>query len=357
MQQDIRCIHHKLGQMTTLAIRAVEEDVRALAGRDRSLASAVILRDHRIDGLAKELDRLCLSFLVRQQPVAGPLRMAYSTIRASLELERVGDYASSVARQVLKLAGTSAAIPVDRFREIAEQSVAMLRESVQAFIEQDAGRAERAMATEGVVDALKSRLNTDLVQRHREEALPFEALNALMMIARHLERISDQARNICLEALYVSTGEYHRHRGAEFIRLLFVDGGRSSASLIAETIATSLQLPQFLFASAAIHPGAVSQEALGVLQRHGHDMGTARCQGLDQIPNLEHYQIVIALSPSGRKAFPKPPTKAICLDWNLDAESAPDEAGYERMYRSLSTQIRELAEAVLGEQLESRGPA
>src|ERR1041384_5076672 len=103
LQRDIDRIRSKILDMSARGEWALKTSLRALRENNRQLAYAVILRDQRIDELEKEVDRLCLEFLVRQQPVAGPLRLAYATIRINLELERVGDYAEGIARQILKL--------------------------------------------------------------------------------------------------------------------------------------------------------------------------------------------------------------------------------------------------------------
>src|SRR6187402_1400572 len=126
LQRDIDRIRAKVGEMAALGEHALRDCMKALAEKNRVLAYSVILRDQRIDELEKEVDRLCLEFLVRQQPVAGPLRLAYATIRINLELERVGDYAEGIARQVLKLTSRDDALPVDRFQEIADRSIPML---------------------------------------------------------------------------------------------------------------------------------------------------------------------------------------------------------------------------------------
>src|SRR2546425_10500922 len=89
--------------MAGLAERSLRSSLQALVERNRQLAYAIILRDQYIDEMEKEIDRLCLEFLVRQQPVALHLRFAYATIKINLELERIGDYAESIARQVLKI--------------------------------------------------------------------------------------------------------------------------------------------------------------------------------------------------------------------------------------------------------------
>lgn len=77
--------------MGSLCEHALRKSLRALIEKNGELAYAVILQDQFIDELDKEIDRLCLEFLVRQQPVATPLRFAYGAIKINLDLERVGD--------------------------------------------------------------------------------------------------------------------------------------------------------------------------------------------------------------------------------------------------------------------------
>src|SRR2546428_11139959 len=125
LQRDVKAIQDKITRMAQLDERALRDSLKALVERNRQLACAVILRDQRIDELEKEIDRLCLEFLLRQQPVAGHLRFAYVTIKINLELERIGDYAESMARQILVLEGLDVAIPYERFAEIGELAIPM----------------------------------------------------------------------------------------------------------------------------------------------------------------------------------------------------------------------------------------
>src|SRR2546425_10493407 len=118
--------------MAGLSEHALIDCMKALEEKNRVLAYSIILRDQRIDELEKEVDRLCLEFLVRQQPVAGPLRFAYGTIRVNLELERVGDYAESIARQSLKLMPQNIPLPMERLEERANPSIPMLPHAVNA---------------------------------------------------------------------------------------------------------------------------------------------------------------------------------------------------------------------------------
>ena len=155
-------------------------------------ATASRLRHHpqrrNIDALEKDLDRLCLEFIARQQPVAGLLRFAHATFKIALELERVGDYAESIAKQIVKLADQPADIPLDRFHQMADLSIPMLHDAMQAYVSQDAELARRTAETERTVDALKSGLTRELMMRTRTEDLPFDALNPLIVVAKRLER-------------------------------------------------------------------------------------------------------------------------------------------------------------------------
>ncbi len=358
VQRDIDRIRASVNEMAALGEHALNDCMRALAEKNRVLAYSIILRDQRIDELEKEVDRLCLEFIVRQQPVAGLLRLAYATIRINLELERVGDYAAGIARQVLKLSSMDVAIPVERYNEIARLSIPMLRNAVRSFVEQNAALALETMATEEIVDALKSRLNADLMKFSRENQIPFESINALMMISRHLERVSDQAKNICTEVLYICTGEYSRHKGTEASRLLFVDRHNSCRSQMAEAIANSLNQPQFIFASAGFDPKPINETTLSFLREKGLDISRAISKSIEQIPNLDHYQVVVSLAREAGKSFPPRPNKTVFLDWNVqdpskvEGTSAEIRAAYECTYQFLLAHIKDLVEAVLDEKID-----
>ena len=355
LQRDIDLIRAKVTEMCGLGEKALRSCLRALTERNRQLAYAVILRDQYIDEHEKELDRLCLEFLVRQQPVAGLLRFAYATVKINLELERVGDYAESIARQTLKLVDLDLKIPTERFREMADLSIPMLHDAVQAFVNQDAELARRTMETEEAVDALKSQVNRDLVALFRENRLPFEALNPLIMIARRFERVSDQARNICMEVLYMCTGEYVKHPGSDVFRILFVDEGNSCRSQMAEAIANSLQRPHFIFASAGLEPRPVGPTTLRFMREKGLDLSRAVPKALNQVPQLDHFDVIVALGKEVKRAFPQRPRKVVYLDWTLSdpssAQGTPTQiqAAYEQAYQTIHGQIRDLVEAVSGD--------
>ena len=357
LQRDVDRIRGAIKEMASLAEGALEACLRGLVERNRQLAYSVILRDQRIDALEKEIDRLCLEFIVRQQPVAKHLRFAYVTIKVNQEVERVGDYAESIARQILKLSNIQCPIPLDRYRQIASLSIPMLRDAVQAYLTENADLARRLEEVEEEVDGLKSVINAELIQLRQENKIPLEALNPLMTIARRFERVSDQAKNICEETLYMVTGEYQKHAAGETWRVLFVDEHNSCRSQMAEGIATSLNQPKFLFASAGLEPKPIDPGAVSFLADKGIDISRAKPRSLEAVPNLEHYQIVIALAKEAKRTFPAK-ARAVCLDWSVadpsKAQGSPAEVrkAYEETYNRLYAHINDLVEGILSDKLD-----
>jgi phosphate transport system protein len=355
LERDASRIRRKMQEMAGLCGMALEGCLKALAERNRQLAYSVIIRDQRIDELEKEIDRLCLEFIVRQQPVAGTLRFVYATIKVNSELERVGDYAESMARQILQLSQFDVAVPIDRFREIAGIAVPMFHGAVEAFLTQNPELARKVMESEESVDRLRHGLNNELVELNQSQKIPIGALSPLMAIVNRFERVADQAKAICQEAVYVSTGEYLKHSGSEVFRVLFVDEHNSCRSQIAEAIGRSLQQPKFVFTSAGLDRQPIDPETLRLLTERGLDIARLTSKTVEQVPHLDHYQIIVALAKEANRVFPPPPTKVVCLDWSLADPSkvrgSTEEvrAAYDETFRVLEGHVRDLVEAVLGD--------
>lgn len=354
LHQGLERIRERVAEMGALCERALRDAVRALQEQNRQLAYSVIIRDQQIDLLEKEVDRLCLEFLIRQQPVGAPLRLAYATIRINQELEAVGDYAESIARQVIKLTRREATVPTGRFTELAERASQTLHAAVQAYIKQDIVLAREVAQLEEVVDALKSRVNADLVQLFRDSQIPLEVLHPLMTIARRLERVSDQARNIGIEVLYICTGEDTKHPGSDVYRILFVDEHDDGCGMMAAAIGISLQVPGFVFDSAGIDPRPPEPSLIEFMRGKGSDLSRVAPKAISQVPHLDEQDVIVALTPESKRLFPQIPRKVVFLDWNPPkpavAGGTPESihAAYERAYTSIHEHMKELVEAIVG---------
>jgi phosphate transport system protein len=361
LERDIERIRQQVLEMEALAERALKDCVAALQGGNRQQAYAVILRDQYIDEKEKEIDRLCLEFLVRQQPVGLHLRLAYSTIKINLELERVGDYAESVARQILSLSSFPGVLPAplrERLIEMANLAIPMLHDSIEAFVRQDPTLARGVILSEPAVDALLGKLNAEVVEALRGQKILPEMAEPIVTIGRRFERVADQARNVCMETIYMCTGEYAKHQGAETFRVLFVGEHNACRSQMAEAIAQSLGQTKFIFSSAGIDPRAIDPKTLAFMREKGLDMGRMAPKAIYQVPNLDHYQVIVGVAKEAQQAFPRSPRKMVYIDWSIDDPSrqrgsdAEIHAAYEATFRFLSSHVRDLVGAVLGVRIE-----
>jgi len=348
MEREIEQIKGAVLEMWDLVERALRDAVGAVVRGDRRLALSVILRDGLIDEQEQELNRRCLEFLVRQQPVALPLRLAYAAIRISQELERIGDHAESIARHAQRLATTEIVVPGDRFREMEELTTAMLRDAVRSFVTEDPELARRTEEIEETVDNLKS----DLVQELRLAHPRFESLDPLLQIGRRLERSSNLARDICHDVIYMCTGRPATHKAQGTVRILFVDEHNGSLSKMAEAIGESLGKSKVLFASAGLDPHSLDATTIAFMKQKGMDLSRTPARAVHAVSDLDQFQVVVALSGQVKRAFPPRPRKLVYLEWE---HSPPDRAvgspeavcaAYEATYERLRADVHDLVDTI-----------
>jgi phosphate transport system protein len=355
LQRDIDQIRAKVLEMAALDEQALNRAFQAFVARDRQLAYSVILCDQDVDALETELDRLCLEFILRHQPAASHLRFVYSASKIINELERVGDYAESIARQVLFLGARTLDVPVDLFSEMANVAIPMLHNSVRAFVDRNPDLARATMASEPLVNQMRDTLSAQLVEWREQGRLPLDALPPLINIVRRFERVSDQATNICEEALYFATGEYLKHLPREGFRVLFVDESNGCLSRLAEAIGNGLDARRFTFVSAGLQPGPVDPQTIRYLAEKRVDVSQQPSRSVDDVPQLDQVQVIVSLCKGGERVLPqRPAKKTVGLDWFVADPSrvrgTPDEvrAAYDRAYDTLRSHVTDLVQAILG---------
>ena len=354
LERDLARLHEKIREMAQRTEQSLRDGLSALLANDRQLAYSIILRDTFIDALDREIDRLCLEFIIRQQPVGLHLRFAAAAIKVNVALERVGDYARSIARQVLKLSRLQKPIAPPSFSKLAETAIPLLHEAVDAFIEEDVERARRIIGAEAEVDGMRSRISEELFEARKAGGLPLEAYDPLINIARRFERVGNQAKSIGQETIFMVTGEYSKHERGAVLRILFVDSANAGASQLAEVIGNSLGDSRFLFSSAGVSPKPIDSGLIEFLAPKGIDLRQAKSRSVAQVPNIEHYQVFVALTPEARSAFPPAHAKTVNLEWMLPDPAAGERLGtaqaYEETWNFLRMHILDLVEALLGEQ-------
>jgi arsenate reductase len=136
--------------------------------------------------------------------------------------------------------------------------------------------------------------------------------------------------------------------------VLFVDENNGCLSRIAEAIATRMEAKRFSFGSAGLAAGTVDPQTIWFLAEKGADISHQASRSIDQVPDFDQMQVIVALSKEAERALPHKPTKTLGLHWLVPdpskARGTPEEvrAKYERAYKTLSNHIRDLVQAILG---------
>ena len=191
---------------------ALCEEVIALAGKaltDRRhlrMAEKVAPLDGEIDRMEHSIEALCLKLLLQQQPVARDLRQISAALKMITDMERIGDQASDIAEIIRFLGGRSTADCAD-IGKMAEATIKMVTESVDAYVKCDLSIAEAAIAARRCGGRLFStRLSPSLIRMIAEKPEDGEYALDLLMIAKYFERIGDHAVNIAEWVVFSVTG-------------------------------------------------------------------------------------------------------------------------------------------------------
>jgi protein-tyrosine-phosphatase len=112
---------------------------------------------------------------------------------------------------------------------------------------------------------------------------------------------------------------------------------------------------EFLFSSAGLDPKPIDGRTISFLAEKRIDISRQTPKAVSQVPNLDHYHVIVALAKEAQKVFPPPPTKTVALDWNVQdpslVQGSPEQirAAYEQTFQYINSHIRDLVEAILGE--------
>jgi phosphate transport system protein len=213
-----RPLDEALPALTGLLIRMSElvsdqftEAVDALVRCDTALAEQVRRRDDEVDAMELEVDRMAERVLALYQPVAGDLRALLIAVKINTDLERIGDHAKNIAKDVPHVACAPGAIQSTHLTEMADAVRKMLHEAHESFRQRDRAMASRVMAYDREVDRLHKSNFAALEAHVLAHPADFKAAAHLLTASKSMERIADHAKNVARGVVFIMEGEDLRH--------------------------------------------------------------------------------------------------------------------------------------------------
>jgi phosphate transport system protein len=203
-EQEIKDAVLRMGSLVEEAIRRAS---RALTDHDADLALDIIKADARINDAQREVSRLISVTIATQNPVARDLRYLLTLDHVTYELERIGDHASSVAKQVIKLAPEPPLADYVSLPEMAERSAVLVHGVLRALVDADAVAAREVAVQDDDIDRLYHATFDEVVDLMRQDPANVERGTRIIIASHYLERIGDRSTNIAEDIVYLVTGD------------------------------------------------------------------------------------------------------------------------------------------------------
>lgn len=204
-------LREMLLEMAGRAEELVRLAMTGLAERDVRRSKQVRRADDGIDALEVEIDERVLEFLALQRPVAGDLRLVFVTLKASNDIERIGDHAVNIAKASKRIASHPPLPDILEVREMGDQVLAMLGDALGALVNRDADAARRVVATDARVDDLRRSAFRIVASYMLEQPRYISPGLEMILVVQNLERIGDLATNIAEDVVFLAEGKSIKH--------------------------------------------------------------------------------------------------------------------------------------------------
>jgi phosphate transport system protein len=207
LDREMREIKDDILRMGSYVEEAIRATMTALVAHDGAAATAVIVADGRINEMQREVSGLITRTIATQSPVARDLRFLLSLDHVGYELERMGDHAGSVAKQVRKLAPEP---PLKKYVDLpamGELAAILVGAILRALVDVDVEAARAVAARDDEIDLLYHRTFDEVVALMRADPDNVERGTRILFAAHYLERIGDRVTNIAEDVVFLASGE------------------------------------------------------------------------------------------------------------------------------------------------------
>jgi len=211
-EAELRNLKDRLLAMGGRCEQMISTAVSAFEDRDEALANEVLEADREMNEDERAVDDLAVRILALRQPVGRDLRFAVAAVKASTDLERIGDEAVNIAERALEMTPADRLSPPGaRLPEMAQRAGAMLRDALNALVEEDPKKARDVFEQDDAVDEIYSEVLKMCLDYMKDDPSRIADGIRICNCAKYLERIADHATNIAEMVIFLVEGVDVRH--------------------------------------------------------------------------------------------------------------------------------------------------
>ena len=314
LTQDKKDIRRRVVAVGEQVCKAVHAAVDSLLLLDLAASAKVILGDHPINRETRAINKLCHAFIARHLPSGAHLRFVSSVLQMNIGLERVGDYAVTIAREAVQLSKPPPAPLAQEIRELASSATEVLTHALSAFATEDRQAARETRPQAATTGKTFERIHRDLTDQ--VAPIPLRDAFALLTVAHRLNRVSDQARNLCEETLFELTGETKPPRK---YRVLFFEARDTLVAPLAVALARKAFPESGQYQSAGHQAGEhLAQELLTLAHELSLDLaGITPTRLALERDVLAQYDVIVSLGAAARQHLTEVPYATVVLEWDV----------------------------------------
>jgi phosphate transport system protein len=201
-------------EVLTMAAKArhnLERAIRALLERNVELANAVIADDDEVDDAERKIDQLGMDILVRFHPVATDLRLVVSSMKISMNLERISDHATNIAKRAKKISASQDLPDATLIEPLYTLADHLLRDAISAYSDRNAVLGASLHARDKELDRMHHAATATFGSRIEQSNGRSQDYLHLILVTRSLERVGDLATNIGEDAVFLDVARDLRH--------------------------------------------------------------------------------------------------------------------------------------------------
>ena len=208
---ELQDLKKKVLVMGSLVQTMLADSLTALVTRDTPLATSVDARDNEVDRMEIAVDELAVRIIALRQPAASDLRLIIAALKIIKDVERIGDIAVNVAERVIELNAEPQLKPYIDLPRMVDAVQAMIRDSLDAFVNDDAELAQKVLDADEFVDNLNVQMFNELLTIMLSDTKTINRATRLIFISKYLERAADHATNVAEEVIFAIQGRDVRH--------------------------------------------------------------------------------------------------------------------------------------------------
>lgn len=200
--------------MSSLSSRSLENARKGLFERDEDWCNTVIADDEEIDALEIQVDGEGMEIMLRFHPFASDLRNVIAAMKTSVNLERASDQSVGIARRARKLIALPLMPVASRIEPIFNLASSVYDDAIKSYADNDIELARTIKTRDKNLDELNREFADNITEMMPQNPEHIRGFLELIFIARCLERIGDQSKNIAEDVIYAVSVKDTRHSNA-----------------------------------------------------------------------------------------------------------------------------------------------